>query len=63
MALLNPTMWAELFIENRDYLVRELDCLLTNIAAYRDAIEQEDLETLTALLAEGRRIKELVDSQ
>ncbi len=30
VAWLNPQMWAELFLENRDYLMRELDILSEN---------------------------------
>ncbi len=63
VALLNPTMWSELFIENKDNLLREINCLLGNLTAYRDAIEEENIETLTELLAEGRRLKEKADAQ
>ena len=61
MAWLNPQMWAELFLENRDNTLFELDTYIQNLSAYRDAIANNDLETLTALLEEGKRRKEEVD--
>jgi prephenate dehydrogenase len=61
VAWLNAPMWAELFLENRDCLIREVDTLIENLTAYRDAMENGDRETLTALLEEGKRMKEEVD--
>lgn len=63
VAWLNAPMWAELFLENRDCLIREVDTLIENLTAYRDAMENGDRETLTELLAEGKRIKEEVDGR
>lgn len=63
VAWLNPQMWAELFLENRENLLRELDVLTKNLAAYRDALEEEDLGRLVTLLDEGRRRKEEVDGR
>ena len=61
VAWLNPQMWAELFLENKDYLMRELNILIENLQKYELAMEQNDLPGLTALLDEGRRRKEEVD--
>ena len=61
VARLNPPMWAELFIENKDFLLFELDGLLDRITAYRNAIENDDAEELTRLLEEGRKRKIEVD--
>ena len=61
VAWLNPQMWAELFLENRENVLRELDYYIESLHAYREAIRQEDLDTLTALLEEGKRRKEEVD--
>ena len=61
VAWLNPGMWAELFLENREHVLPELDTLLTSLAAYRDAIVEGDQEKLIALLEEGRNRKEAVD--
>ena len=61
VAWLNAPMWAELFMENKDYILDELNFYLESLAAYRNAIENDDLESLTALLEEGKRRKEEVD--
>lgn len=61
VAWLNPGMWAELFMLNREALTYELDVLIDNLAKYKEAIEQGDEEGLTALLDEGRRLKKEVD--
>ena len=61
VAWLNPQMWAELFLENKDNLLFELDTYLDSLTAYRKALAEEDLPTLVALLEEGKRRKEQVD--
>ena len=63
VAWLNAPMWAELFMENRDYLLEELNILIENLSAYRDAMEAGDQEELTRLLDEGKRRKEEVDGR
>ena len=63
VAWLNPGMWAELFLENKDNLIAELDGLIDCLNAYKAAMEADDRETLTALLDEGRRRKEEVDGR
>ncbi len=61
VAWLNPSMWAELFLENRAHLLAELDTFLLGLAAVKRALEEEDKETLLTLLEEGRRKKQEVD--
>ncbi|MBQ3575750.1 MAG: prephenate dehydrogenase/arogenate dehydrogenase family protein [Clostridia bacterium] len=61
VAWLNPDMWAELFLENREALLFELDTLISSLSQYRSAINDNDLPSLRSLLDEGRRIKEEVD--
>ena len=63
VAWLNAPMWAELFLENREYLIREVDTVIRNLTAYRDAMEAGDREKLVEILEEGKRIKEEVDGR
>ena len=63
VAWLNPAMWAELFLENKDCLLTELDSFMAALQQYRDAMAADDLGALTALLDEGRRRKEEVDGR
>lgn len=61
VAWLNPQMWAELFMENKDFVLDELEFYIASLRAYRDAIEKEDIQTLIHLLDEGKKRKEDVD--
>ena len=63
VAWLNPPMWSELFLENKENLIREVDCIIDHLQAYRNAMAADDGETLTALLAEGKRLKEEIDGK
>lgn len=63
VAWLNPRMWAELFMENRDFLGRELDMLIKSLLDYKAAMDAGNLSELTRLLDEGRRRKEEVDGR
>ena len=63
VAWLNPPMWAQLFLENKDYMLDEIDTLLSSLQQYRDAIAQDDLSRLTDLLEEGKKRKEEVDGR
>ena len=61
VAWLNAPMWAELFLENKENVLSELDFYIASLTAYRDALAQDDRAALTALLEEGKRRKEEVD--
>ena len=61
VAWLNPGMWAELCMENRDNMLFELDTYIASLQAYRTALENQDTAALIALLDEGKRRKEEVD--
>lgn len=63
VAWLKPEMWTELFLENRDNLLRELDSFMGDLAQYRKALEEEDGETLQRLLEEGCRRKMEIDGR
>jgi len=63
VARLNAPMWTELFLENGDFLLREIDTLTENLRQYRDALASGDEEMLCALLEEGSRIKKEVDGR
>ena len=61
VAWLNAPMWAELFLENRDNTLYELDTLIDSLKEYRTAIACNDEATLIQLLEDGKRCKEEVD--
>ncbi len=63
VAKLNPDMWTELFLENKGYLIDEIDGLINRLRLYRDAIEGEEKAELHRLLNEGSRRKIMLDGQ
>ena len=61
VAWLNETMWTDLFMDNRQKLIREIDILVHSLEEYKEAMQQEDAPRLKELLREGRICKEEVD--
>ena len=57
-ATMNETMWTELFLQNRENLLFELDTLISNLKKYSEALENRDREKLVELITEGRELKE-----
>lgn len=58
VANINSRLWSELFLENKDPLVKELDILVENITKISDAIKSEDTGELADLLEQGHKVKE-----
>ena len=61
VAWLNAPMWAELCMENRENMLFELESYINSLQAYKTALQNQDLDGLTALLEEGKLRKEEVD--
>ena len=61
VAWLNPEMWAELFLENRENVLTELEFYIGSLQAYREAVANADKDKLIVLLEEGKRRKEELD--
>ena len=61
VAWLNPEMWAELFLSNKENVLNELSLYIDNLQKYKQALENEDQAYLIRLLDEGRKRKEEVD--
>ncbi len=57
VARLDEDMWTELFLDDADYLIKELDILIENLAAYSRALKSGDADRVRALLREGRELK------
>lgn len=58
VARINAEMWSELFIDNKDALVREIDDLVSNLMKFKYCIVNEDEAELRALMEKGNKIKE-----
>ena len=61
MAWLNPQMWAELFLSNRENILGELEFYIDALTEYKNTIEASDEAELVRILDEGRKRKEEVD--
>lgn len=61
VAWLNPQMWAELILSNKENIQKELSIYIENLQSYLYAVEKSDKEALIALLQEGRQRKEEID--
>ena len=61
VAHLNPAMWSELMMDDRENLADELDRIIGSLSAYRDSLRAADRDRLRKLLAEGDRIKRALD--
>lgn len=61
VAWLNPQMWAELFLSNKQNILSELTCYIECLNEYKAAIEADDEDRLIQILDEGRKRKEEVD--
>lgn len=58
VAKLNENMWTELFMSNKEALLKEIDYILKSITEYRDTMANDDAERLRSLLRDGRILKE-----
>jgi prephenate dehydrogenase len=57
VAYLNEDMWTELFLDNKDNLIFELDNIISELQKYSDAMKSDDEATLKQLLKEGKEAK------
>lgn len=60
VANINATLWSELFLENREPLIEELDTLIENIHAITDAVKDGDRKRIEELLERAHKTKEIL---
>lgn len=58
VANINAKLWSELFLENREPLISELEMLRDNILAITDAVKANDKEKIELLLEKAHKVKE-----
>ncbi|MCR5718889.1 MAG: prephenate dehydrogenase [Oscillospiraceae bacterium] len=58
IATMNEDMWTDLFMENRESLLEELDILIQNLSEYRKALADSDRDRVYDLIRKGRLRKE-----
>lgn len=50
IAKINENMWSELFQWNKDELLKQMDLFLNHFASLRDALKNDDTETIKAMM-------------
>ena len=60
VANINAELWSELFLENREPLISELETLITNIHAITDAVMASDKKKIEELLEAAHKTKEML---
>lgn len=58
VAYLNENMWTELFMDNKDNLLREVEGIISSLTEYADALRNGEEQKLKELLIEGKKAKE-----
>ena len=58
VATVDPDIWTDLFLDNRDSICEVLDRLISRLGEYREAIRSGDARLLREMLAAGRAAKE-----
>ena len=53
VAALNDRMWSEIFLDNKDYLLTEIDGLIRHLQDYRDAIAADDREAISEMMKDS----------
>lgn len=53
VATLKVDMWAELFMENREYLAEEVEALCARLHSYANALRKDDITAVSKLLQQG----------
>lgn len=53
VARLDPNLWTELFMHNREALLNETEALIDRLCEYRDALKDNDAEKMKSLLQAG----------
>lgn len=61
VADLNENMWSDLFLENREYILKVLGNYIDELTKYKTAIEEENEEELKELLKAGSESKKTAD--
>lgn len=58
VAHINEKLWTELFMENKQPLMEEIDILIDNLNEIKNALQNGNREELESLLAQSRKVKE-----
>lgn len=54
IAASSPAVWKDIFLENRENLLRTIDVFISSLNRLKDAIDREDEESIIRILSESR---------
>ena len=57
IANINPQLWSQLFLENKSFLLEELDAFINSLTCFRSAIESNNKYRLEEMLSSVRENK------
>ena len=57
IAMINENLWSELFLENKDYLIKHIDSFLIELVELKDALIKNDKEKLKDIFKESTKIR------
>lgn len=63
IARINETMWSELFMRNREMLLKHMDAFANTFAAFRDMLEQGDIDGMQAAMRHSTERRALFDKK
>ena len=62
IAKINDVMWTELFLQNKDELIAQMDCFEQQFHKLRDYIENNDRENMRQLMRDSTHQREIFDT-
>ncbi len=63
IARINDLMWSELFIANKDALLKQMDLFLESFAKLRTMLEREDIDGMRAMMRHSTQRRALFDKE
>ena len=58
VASVDENLWSQLFLQNKDNLLYEIDILIRNLQDYKEAVTRNDSSRLSGIIKTGRILKE-----
>ena len=60
IAMINDSLWAELFLKNKDFLLRQINKFEDQLDILKDAIKSKDLEKVQELMRSATQKREKI---
>ncbi len=63
IAMINDTLWTELFFENKDFLTKNIDTFIEQLTLIRDAVHSKDTDTLQELMQKATKTRKDINNE